>query len=313
MRKQQINCAHGRYRLAAKPARNGSEVVCVCRAKVVTCFREDGHRMLRDRFGFPESFRRFGRDPKRRPGDATTHAQGGAVGLLKFLDQREPMLTFAKLFEDRDAVEQRSGSYAIASRQERERTPKQIRRVMGVASQRGSRPCGGEPAAGAALELWVSAVKLPPIAGRRFQVIAQHFVDLGQFLSVRLEPVREALVQLGPHLFRQGMVGSIAKQQVPEAESLIAGEHWLLRMNQLLTHEADQRRLDLGRTRQLGDGAPVEDFSLDRASLDHRPLGVGEQVEACLQQRLHCRRCADVAALADEREHLLHEQRVSAG
>jgi hypothetical protein len=55
----------------------------------------------------------------------------------------------------------------------------------------------------------------------------------------------------------------------------------------------------------------VEDFSLDRATLDYRPFTAGELVEARLQQRLHCRGRTDLTALTDEGEHLLHKQRVA--
>ena len=61
--------------------------------------------------------------------------------------------------------------------------------------------------------------------------------------------------------------------------------------------------------------AAVEDAPLDRAALEHVPLGCIELVEAGGQQRLDRRRHRDLAAsrLRHERDHLLHVQRVALG
>ena len=61
------------------------------------------------------------------------------------------------------------------------------------------------------------------------------------------------------------------------------------------------------------DGAAVEDLALDRAALEHAPLGRLELVEARREQRLQGGRDDHLAVrLAGHRHHLLDEERVAA-
>ena len=57
-----------------------------------------------------------------------------------------------------------------------------------------------------------------------------------------LEPVGEALVQLGARRLRQRVVGGVADQQVAEAERVVAGELRAVGADQLLAHERGQAR-----------------------------------------------------------------------
>ena len=61
--------------------------------------------------------------------------------------------------------------------------------------------------------------------------------------------------------------------------------------------------------------AAVEDPALDRAALEHAPLGRVELVEAGREQRVDRGRYRDVAVppLSRERDHLLDEQRIALG
>jgi hypothetical protein len=60
----------------------------------------------------------------------------------------------------------------------------------------------------------------------------------------------------------------------------------------------------------------VEDLAFDRAALEHMPFGGLELVEASSEQRLDRGRNLDLVTVrraTDEREHLLHVERVAAG
>ena len=119
-------------------------------------------------------------------------------------------------------------------------------------------------------------------------------------------------MQVGPARLRQRVVGGVADQEVAEAEAVLARDLSPFRRDQLLADEAGEPRCHL---RLVGDerldGAAVEDLPLDRAALEHGPLGLLEPVEASRQQRLERRR-DDHLAVAGHREHLADEERVAA-
>ena len=134
--------------------------------------------------------------------------------------------------------------------------------------RRGQLVVGGHPELGA-------------VAAGLLEVVAEDLVQLDELGPVLLQPGCEALVELGAGRFRQRVVGGVADQQVAEAEAVLAGELRLVGPDQLLAHERGQARRHLG---LLGcerlDGAAVEDLALDRAPLEHAPLGRLELVEA---------------------------------
>ena len=168
-------------------------------------------------------------------------------------------------------------------------------------SARSSSPCGGplvapperaaaggrEPLAGAFGQGRVGLSELLLVAGGLLEVVAEDLVQLDQLVSALLQPGGEALVQLGPGRFRERVVGGVADQQVAEAEAVLARELRLVGTDQLAAHERGQarRHLRLLRCERL-HGAAVEDLALDRAALEHPPLGRVELVEAGGEQRL---------------------------
>jgi hypothetical protein len=143
-------------------------------------------------------------------------------------------------------------------------------------------------------------------------VVADQFVELDQ-ASALLEPGGEALVELGPGGFRQRLVGSVSNQQVAEAEAVLARQQRPVRPDQLLPHQRGQAWSDLalGGGERL-DGAAVKDLALDRASLEHAPLGRLELVQTCGEERLQGGRDDDLAVrLTGHRHHLVNEERVA--
>ena len=145
-------------------------------------------------------------------------------------------------------------------------------------------------------------------------MVAEELVQLDELGAVLLQPGCEALVELGAGRLRQRLVGGVADQQVAEAEAVLARELRPVRPDQLLAHERGQARRHLGLVGcERLDGAAVEDLALDRAALEHAPLGRLELVETGREQRLQRRRDDHVALrLAGHRQHLLDEERVAA-
>ena len=66
--------------------------------------------------------------------------------------------------------------------------------------------------------------ELGAVAERLLEVVAEQLVELDELGAVLLEPVGEALVQLCPLRFRQGLVGGVAHEEMAEAERVVAGE-----------------------------------------------------------------------------------------
>jgi hypothetical protein len=150
---------------------------------------------------------------------------------------------------------------------------------------------------------------------RLLQVVAEELVQLDELGSVLLQPAGVALVQVSPHRLRKRVVGSVADQQVAEAETVVADDLRPVGPDQLL---ADERSQAGSHVSFLGceclDGSTVEDFALDRAPLEHSPLRCIELVEACREQGLQAGRDDDFAAhFACHCEHLLDEERIAAG
>ena len=102
-------------------------------------------------------------------------------------------------------------------------------------------------------------------------------------------------MQLGPDRFGEGVVGGVADQEVAEAEAVLTGELRPVGADQLAPHERREAWRDLRLLRcQRLDGAAVEDLALDRAALEHPPLGRVELVEPRRQQRLQRGRHLDL-------------------
>ena len=114
-----------------------------------------------------------------------------------------------------------------------------------------------------------------------------------------LEPVGEALVQLGARRLRERVVGGVADQEVAEAERrprpASCGRSG--RTSSLRTSAASRGVTSRLLRRERLHGAAVEELALDRAALEHPALGLVELVEPRRQQRLERRRHLDLAAV----------------
>ena len=151
-------------------------------------------------------------------------------------------------------------------------------------------------------------------------MVADDLVELNQLGRVLLEPVGEALVELGAGRLRKRLVGGVTDQEVAKTECVVAGEQGLLGANEILADERHQPAVDLSfLRRQRNHRAAVEHMTLNGASLQHTALGIVELVEPRREQRLNGRRNGDlsrsvpVAAVGEHREHLADEERVAAG
>ena len=145
-------------------------------------------------------------------------------------------------------------------------------------------------------------------------MVAEDLVQLDQLLSALLQPAGEALVQLRPGRLRERVVGGVTDQQVAEAEAVLACELRLVWPDQFPADERGQtrRHLSLLRCERL-HGAAVEDLTLDRATLEHPPLGRVELVQACREQQAQARGHLDPRSrLSGHRQHLGDEERVAA-
>ena len=125
------------------------------------------------------------------------------------------------------SVEQEHPDAGRVGRQERQRALEQVDRAAGtsLARRRASTPRGRPSRSPArARDLGVGPAELASVARRLLEVVADDLVELDQLARVRVEPVGEALVQLGARLLRQRVVRGVADQQVAEPERVVAGE-----------------------------------------------------------------------------------------
>ncbi len=153
-----------------------------------------------------------------------------------------------------------------------------------------SRPKARRPAAASrcAARLRGRAVvdpELGPAAVRLLEVVARQLV----LVPVGGEPVREALVQRGAQHLRDLRVGDVADQRMPEAEAVVARDRRLLRRDELLAHEREQRASHRGALlggREIGDRPARELAPGDRGALEQPALERVELVEPRGEQRL---------------------------
>ena len=151
------------------------------------------------------------------------------------------------------------------------------------------RPLSGscEAIPGAERERGIGLPELGEVERRLLEVVADDLVALDEFPTVLVEPVGEALMQVGADCLRERVVGGVADQQVTEAEAVVAGELGAVGSDQLPANERGEPGRDLGLLgRERLHGPAVEDLALDGSPLEHLALGVVELVEARRQQRL---------------------------
>jgi hypothetical protein len=203
-----------------------------------------------------------------------------------------------------------------SARQERRGSLQQASgRVLVGAPQR-ALARGGQPHRTSCRQAVVVAAELAPVEHRLLEVVADDLVLLDE-VHVLLDPEREALVQIGARLLRQRIVGSVADQEVTEAERVVSRHRRGLGPDQLGADQlrevaVEPRANALGR--ELRDRQAVEDLTLDGPALDHRPLVGRQLVESCLEERVDRGRDDDVGVgaspVAEHEQHLLDEERV---
>ena len=107
-----------------------------------------------------------------------------------------------------------------------------VRRHAGSRQPR-SRP-GGEPR-----DTRVVGPELAKVVRGTLEVVADDLVLLQESRN-RLDPVGEALMQLGPDLLRQRLVRGVADQQVPEPVGVVSSDLRMVRTDELLPDQRDQ-------------------------------------------------------------------------
>ena len=146
-------------------------------------------------------------------------------------------------------------------------------------------------------------------------VVVGHAVDVGRVhRRVRLDPVGDAVVALDPRRLRQGAVGDLAHEVGPERVDPVVVD-----TEEVLGDEVLERRDHVARLQVLGllrhhlDGEAAEAPAEDGGAVEHLPLEVRQAVEPGRHeppQRVG--HAGAAAALAEERDELLEEERVAA-
>src|SRR5207342_493954 len=105
-------------------------------------------------------------------------------------------------------------------------------------------------------------------------VVADDLVALDERAAVLVEPTGEAGMQVGADRLRERVVGGVSNEQVAEAIAVLAGDLSAVGTHELAPDECRQPGRDL---RLFGnerlDAAPVKEFALDGAALEHPALG----------------------------------------
>ena len=145
-------------------------------------------------------------------------------------------------------------------------------------------------ARGERLGLLAAPPELDQEAVRLLEVVAEDLLELVHALAGRsLEPVREALVELGARLLRQRAVGGVPEQDVAELEGLVVGEARPVGPDHVAPDQRRQAPVDApgqGGGRERAHRLAVEDAALDRDAREQRPLLLRQAVEARAEQRL---------------------------
>ena len=198
---------------------------------------------------------------------------------------------------------------------QRERSSEEVHRGRNVRTIVRTRAGSLESPAGTPRERCVRHAELSPISRGLLEVVPDDLVQFDEVGTVLVEPVREALVQVGSFGLRQRLVGGVADQEMPEAEAVLARELRTVGAHQLAADQRGEVPRDVRFLGCQGGHRPeVEDLSFDGAAFEHTPLGRVELVEPCREERVEVRRHFDVAvAVCRPREELLDEEWVAAG
>ena len=206
--------------------------------------------------------------------------------------------------------------HGIARREQRQRTSEQVLGCREIFAC--GRAFAGCRQAGRRLtiDLRVRTAELAPVARGLFEVVADDLVELDESARVPLEPVGEALVQVGARCLRQRVVGGVADQEVAEAVGVVAGQRRAVRTDRAPCGRAPSRCASTvaGRRRRAPRRRRVEHWP-STAPRSSTARSAAEPVEPRREQRLDRRRHASTSppSTRAQREHLLDEQRVALG
>ena len=163
----------------------------------------------------------------------------------------------------------------------------------------------------------VEGSELGAVAVRLLEVVAEELVELEHAVAgALLEPGGVALVEVGPRLLRDRLVGGVADERVAETVAALAREHRRSgRISSLRRGVGAARRPPRARRESSSRRTLVEDLPLDRRGLEHRALA------SARRSRRAARRAWIVGGMsssasssslsATHREHLLEEERIA--
>jgi hypothetical protein len=106
--------------------------------------------------------------------------------------------------------------------QQSERSPQKHEASAGVAAQVRTSSGRGQVPPCALGDVFVRLPELRPVATRLLEVVPENFVQLDQVGAMVLQPIGEAAMELGADRLRQGVIGGVADQEVPEAIGVVA-------------------------------------------------------------------------------------------
>jgi hypothetical protein len=131
-----------------------------------------------------------------------------------------------------------------------------------------------------------SEPELGPVAAGLLEVVPDDLVQVDERSPVLLEPGGEASVQLDARRLRESVVCRVADEEVPEPKRVLTRKLRRVGRDELPAHQRGQvpRHVCLRGGERL-HGAAVEDFALDRRSLEHASLGRVQPIQTRLQER----------------------------
>ena len=144
-------------------------------------------------------------------------------------------------------IREKLESERIFWREELGRSRQEVHRGRDVPACRGQPPRGGQTLgrlAGERLHPLVRRTEFRPIPIRLLEVVPDDLVPLSERARYAIEPVREALVEVGTGRLRDRAVGGVTDQQVSEPECLDRRHVGSLRAHELLADERGETDVD---------------------------------------------------------------------
>ncbi len=219
-------------------------------------------------------------------------------------------------------IEEHAGAFRRLIVQAIKRAPEQIgcrREILAcecTAARRREACCGTLPQFS---PVCVQRTELPAVLVRLLEVERDDLLLLAdQVAGLRLQPLGEALVQLGTRLLQHRSVRSVADQHVVKAEDRFVDPVGAVGLDHLLAPQRLQVPIDGATDRiraEVGDCAAVELLADHGRALHDRALVAAEALEARGDQRVDRRWHLDVEAVARDdpgvavaREHTLVDE-----